>query len=478
MIGASPLPLPQGTTSPGFAAFLATIGQASTVGEAGGFDQLLAAAPVNGFATMTIEAAPAAADTVAPAAIPRPAAAPVAETDMAGPSVAVEALVAKGKADEDGVDTDAAVASAEKLLIAVKHRAPAAQPAARDGIKPDAESKKISVANPEPTTGKAVEVETKVEADVPAEIKTDAAHPAAPETQAAVPAPDQARPADPATSWIPVVAAAPLAASAVGKPAKVNEVVALSTDDAVVADETAPVATPASQPRSPDHKPTAPARDAAPIAAMADKPQAAAQPIPAPPISRSEPAAAKPAEAAPSMAVLFVQPATPGAAMPIEAARSIAATERVLDMSSDSGWIDRLAHDIAATRSDSGDISFRLMPRHLGRLDVAMRQGDEGVALKLDTQHEATATIVTAAQARLVDDLRQQGVRVIGSEVTCTPGDTGRQMQGQSHGQSHSQGRAAAPDPAHRIETASDRADAQSNTDSDDRAANRRGRFA
>lgn len=480
MIGASPLPLPQATTFPGFAAFLATIGQASTVGEAGGFDQLLAAAPVNGFATMTIEAAPAAAEpvatatpvaVVAPAAITLPAAAPVAETDMAKPSVAGEAPVAKGKADEARVDTDAVVASAEKLLIAVKGRAPAAPPAALDGIKPDAESRQIGVASPEPTTGKAVEVETKVEVDVPADIKTDDAHPVASETQAAVPSADQAGPADPATSWIPVVAAAPLATSVVGKSAKVNEAVVLSTENAVVADETAPAATLASQPRNLAHKPAAPTRDAAPIAVMADKPRVAAQPIPAAAIARAEPAAAKPAEAVPSMTVLFAQPANAGAAMPIEAVRPIAAAELVLDMSSDGAWIDQLAHDIAATKSESGDISFRLMPRHLGRLDVAMRQGDEGVALKMDTQHEATATIVTAAQGRLVDELRQQGVRVAGSEVTCTPGETGRQSQGQND---QGQGRAAAPDPAQLIETATERAKPRDKEE----AANRRGRFA
>src|SRR3546814_11928382 len=82
----------------------------------------------------------------------------------------------------------------------------------------------------------------------------------------------------------------------------------------------------------------------------------------------------------------------------------------------------------------------------------------------MDTHHEATATIVTAAQGRLVEELRQQGVRVAGAEVTCTPGETGRQSQGQ--------GRTAAPDPAHLIETATQRADPRD----EDRAADRRGR--
>jgi len=182
----------------------------------------------------------------------------------------------------------------------------------------------------------------------------------------------------------------------------------------------------------------------------------------------SDPPVARVAEAAPAMTVLFTQAAALTAAAPLDAAAPATIAERVLDMESDGAWIDQLARDIAATKSDSGDISFRLMPRHLGRLDVAMRMEGEGMSLKMDTQHEATATIVTAAQGRLVDELRQQGVRVVGAEVTHTPGETGRQSQGQN------QGRAATPDTAHLIETATERAEQHD----EERAANRRGRFA
>ncbi len=209
----------------------------------------------------------------------------------------------------------------------------------------------------------------------------------------------------------------------------------------------------------------------APEALAADAP---AVPVPARPATATMTAApadtpvASAADAPPSMTVLFTQPAGLTAAAPLDAAAPAAIAERVLDMDSDGAWIDQLARDIAATKSDSGDISFRLMPRHLGRLDVAMQMGDEGMSLKMDTQHEATATIVTAAQGRLVDELRQQGVRVAGAEVAHTPGETGRQSQGQS------QGRAAAPDTAHLIETATERAEPRD----EERAANRRGRFA
>ncbi|MDK2760200.1 MAG: flagellar hook-length control protein FliK [Sphingopyxis sp.] len=211
---------------------------------------------------------------------------------------------------------------------------------------------------------------------------------------------------------------------------------------------------------------TADAGDRAPAMPVTARPRDAALPMPL--LAGSEPPAARPAEAAPSMTVLFTPAPAQGTAQIADAAGPARIAERVLDMDSDGAWIDQLARDIAATKSDNGDISFRLMPRHLGRLDVAMRMGDEGMSLKLDAQHEAAATIVTAAQPRLVDDLRQQGVRVSGTEVTVTPGDAGRQSQGQG------QGRAGATDTAHLIETATERAEPREQS----RAADRRGRFA
>ncbi len=477
MMSAASLPLPQGATPPGFAAFLAAIGQTSTGGEAGGFDQLLAAAPVNGRATIKIEPTPPPADTIAAADAAAAGSMPAVLADEAGvtrPGVAVDTPIVTTKADEVSVDTatEAVVASAEKLLIAAQGSVPAPQPTAGKAVEIEAESKADGASVPHPKTGKAVEVEVEVEVDVEAkvevepEIKTDSARPAVPETHLAVATPDQAGPADPAASWTPVVAAAPLAVSVVGKSVKTSEAAPLPTSDAAPADETTPAVPLATKPRSPDEKPAAPTGDAAPIAAMAGKPRAAVQPVPV--IAGHETVATKPAETAPAMTVLFTQPAASGAILPTDAAHPIDGAERLLDMDSDGAWIDQLAHDIAATKSDRGDISFRLMPRHLGRLDVAMVMGDAGVALKMDTQHEATATIVTAAQGRLVDELRQQGVRVAGSEVSCTPGETGRQSQSQG------QGHAAAPDPAHLIETATERAKARDTEE----AADRRGRFA
>ena len=203
-------------------------------------------------------------------------------------------------------------------------------------------------------------------------------------------------------------------------------------------------------------RPAARRDEAAALPMVTPRPRDAAQPLPAPALAAAEP----------SMAVLFTQPATSAAGI-AEAAKPVIVAERTLDLTSDDAWIEQLASDIAATKSATNEVSFRLMPRHLGRLDVAMMAGDEGVTVRMDTQNEAAATIVAAAQPRLVEDLRQQGVRVADAQVNCTPNETGRQSQ-------HGQGRAPAPDAAHLIETADDRADARET----EHAAGRRGRFA
>lgn len=193
---------------------------------------------------------------------------------------------------------------------------------------------------------------------------------------------------------------------------------------------------------------------------------AAAQPLPAALVAEPQQAAG-PRDGGAAMTVIFAQAAAEAGAGVAETAKAATVATRTLDLSNDDVWIEQLARDIVAAKSNSGDISFRLMPRHLGRLDVAMRAEEGGVTLRLDTQHEATAKIVTAAQGRLVDDLRQQGVRVAEAEVTCTPDEAGRHAR-------QEQGRASAtPHAAHLIETAT-----ETEPREEDCPADRRGRFA
>lgn len=410
MMNAPALPTAPGTMPPGFAAFLANIGQAAPNGDAVSFDQLLAAAPVPPLATETETDTPAAA-VAPPATTIKTEAAPVAETgpDAAelpvAPASDTATVTVETSPEESAPGAGDAAALAATLLVALS------------GARP----------------GRAPGMNKPTDADTASDVEHPGGAPAAPAIE----------------NWTTIVAAfLPDTAHAVEPKAAKSET-GINTpgaaSDKAATDKQGPL------PGS-----LAPALPRTREAIMPALPLAADPPV------------ARMADGAPAMTVIFTQAAALTAAAPLDTAAAATVAERVLDMDSDGAWIDQLARDIAATKSDGGDISFRLMPRHLGRLDVAMQMGDEGMSLKMDTQHEATATIVTAAQARLVDELRQQGVRVAGAEVTHTPGETGRQSQGQS------QGRAATPDTAHLIETATDRAEARD----EDRAANRRGRFA
>lgn len=389
MMGAPSLPTPQSAMPAGFAAFLANIGQVPEGGSEGGFDQLLAAAPL-AIAPTTDAAVTMKIDPAFAVDAPAPQIEAPARTDVGVETPVVTAEPAKA---------DPATLAAN-LLIALNGGIAGAAPAPGKTAPGKPASEK-----PETPAGSSDMAETG-------------------ETVAAAPV----------TNWAAIVAATIPAAAKTAKPA----------------------ATPA-----------AAEADTAPTLPVTPRPQAAA--LPAPALPGAEAPAVRPVEAAPSMTILFAQPATHGAAALAEPAAPALVAERVLDMDSDGAWIDQLARDIAATKSDNGDISFRLMPKHLGRLDVAMQMSDEGVSLKMDTHHETTATIVTAAQGKLVDELRQQGVRVAGAEVTCTPGETGRQSQSQQ-----GQGRGGAHDTAHLIETAPERAEARD----EERAADRGGRFA
>jgi flagellar hook-length control protein FliK len=97
-------------------------------------------------------------------------------------------------------------------------------------------------------------------------------------------------------------------------------------------------------------------------------------------------------------------------------------SERVLDTARGNAWLDQLASDIIAAQDSERDLSFRLMPPQLGQLDVKIETLGEGMQLNFATQTEEAAQIVAAAQPRLVEELRGQGVRVAGSEVATGSG--------------------------------------------------------
>ncbi|MEQ8310734.1 MAG: flagellar hook-length control protein FliK [Sphingopyxis sp.] len=458
MMARSALTAAQGAMPAGFAAFVAGIGQVSPEGDAAEFDRLLAAAPPT--------RAPAAATTDAiPVPVPvAGAVAAVVATEIRaalgaeGDGAVKDEAKAEGQGEAHGDSGEPPVAAAS-AKVAVPAKASPARPETGAGEAAVLAANllvALSGAVPGPPAKTAKPVDTDAAAQPDAEPSDTA--PAAP----APCVPALSVPATPGTAALVVTAALPETLPLDPAPAKATKPAKPAATEAqpaarALAQLKAAVTTPETPPEA------LPAASATPRARVAALPPLA--PLPDAPVAKTGDAGA-----APAITILFTQSAAPAIAAPVAAGAPAAIAERVLDMDSDGAWIDQLARDIAATKSDSGDISFRLMPRHLGRLDVAMRQGDEGVTLKMDTQHEATATIVTAAQGRLVDELRHQGVRVAGAEVTHTPGDPGRQSTGQGQGQ----GRAAPPDPAHLIETANERGEDRR----EGRAANRRGRFA
>ncbi|MBN8804675.1 MAG: flagellar hook-length control protein FliK [Sphingopyxis terrae] len=471
--------LPQSASQPGFAAFLSNIGQAPAngTGEDGGFGQLLAALP--GAATIgktgTAGAAPtgyvpAKATTASVIALAGPEAAGVAApTADAVPATAANPDGTPAAETPHVVTPDfAAIVGGKKLATDTK-AAPAADTEAAPAIPADDTSPKAAPKRAGPDVSQpdaqdaAAHAATLLAALTGNPAKPAATDPAKAGTgDADAEATDGAPATDTVTTAETTLPAAPLPVN----PAPVAANAVAPETSAPVADKPAKAAKAALAPTVPQGRdaPTAPA------VTPAKAESGGATPAPA-----TEPAA-KPirAEGGASMTVLFNQPAASGTATLGAQAQAAPLAERTLDMTSDDRWIAQLAADIAATRSDKGDLSFRLMPRHLGRLDVAMKLDGDSVSMKLDTQHESTAAIVAAAQPRLVEDLRQQGVRVAGAEVTCTPDQAGRPSLAQGQGQGQNQGRGAAPDASHLIETANDRADARD----DDSAANRRGRFA
>lgn len=103
--------------------------------------------------------------------------------------------------------------------------------------------------------------------------------------------------------------------------------------------------------------------------------------------------------------------------------------DRQLDLARDSRWLDALARDIVAVADAPDRLSFRLSPPQLGQLDVDLSSSDGGLSVRMNASTDAAAQIVAAAQPRLIDELKSQGVRV--AEAHVSTGGGGSQGQGQ-----------------------------------------------
>lgn len=121
--------------------------------------------------------------------------------------------------------------------------------------------------------------------------------------------------------------------------------------------------------------------------------------------------------------------------------------ERHLNLARDTLWLDQLANDIVSASDRTDHVSFRLVPAHLGRLDVELITGDTGLSVNIATSTAEAGKIVASAQPSLVESLQAQGIRVADTQVT-TGNDTSRHNQPQRQNAAH-----------HLIETAFNGAD-------------------
>jgi flagellar hook-length control protein FliK len=110
-------------------------------------------------------------------------------------------------------------------------------------------------------------------------------------------------------------------------------------------------------------------------------------------------------------------------------------TGRQLDLARDHLWLDRLASDIVAAREFNDKVSFRLLPPRLGQLDVEILMSEAGLSVNMTATNEEAGKIVAAAQPRLIDELRSQGMRVHSAEIAYRdmPQHDGRQSNPRTH---------------------------------------------
>lgn len=89
-----------------------------------------------------------------------------------------------------------------------------------------------------------------------------------------------------------------------------------------------------------------------------------------------------------------------------------------LHLSPDGEWIGALSREIVGNAAHDNQLQFRLMPELLGQLDVALTTVDGQVDIRFETSTAAAAHILAADQARLIEDLRNAGLKLGQFEMT------------------------------------------------------------
>ena len=100
---------------------------------------------------------------------------------------------------------------------------------------------------------------------------------------------------------------------------------------------------------------------------------------------------------------------------------------RQLVISQDREWIGALSRDIVDNAARDSQLQFTLMPKNLGQLDVALTTDNERVNIRLETNTAAAAQMLSADQNRLIEDLRQSGLKLGHFEMSSRQNGNGPQ---------------------------------------------------
>lgn len=139
---------------------------------------------------------------------------------------------------------------------------------------------------------------------------------------------------------------------------------------------------------------------------------------------------------------------SPSSAHPVPAAAVVApslALAPMLDLAHGDLWLDQLTREIMAFAAHDGSLRFRLSPPALGQLDIAIHNDGDGVSIQLQPNTEAATRIFAAEQPKLVEELRQYGVRLSDSDLLA--GHHGQSHREHAHWQNFMQPHAEQPSP-------------------------------
>lgn len=134
-------------------------------------------------------------------------------------------------------------------------------------------------------------------------------------------------------------------------------------------------------------------------------------------IDTPEPLPTVPATAAPAPAAPLVAAAAPADGMPAPAISPELSVQHHLDVAHDGVWLDRLARDIAASADHESRMRFQLNPERLGALQVEIRPGVDGAAVRFTAESEAARTLIADAQPKLIADARAHGMKIAETHV-------------------------------------------------------------